>query len=450
MTIASSYCGDWLSLPSRRLLTSLVSPLCGLSQRISFMSRSRMDPLFAVAGSELTGVHLLRNPNFRGDPPSPFSYHIGGVGQTTDEVYIRCLAETVERYSQLVSGAGARFPIRFVSFDDLANGDGHVLPAEGMRYFTDAQLGTPGFPFQGFDPRAPMGWLHADSLLGGYRLWVPAQLLLLGYQVRRESGEPWLWSAVTTGTATHSNASQALHNALLELIQIDCAVGHWYSDAATQRIRNDRRTAALDKLVERSFRPTEHRPAFHRLPIRGFSCHAVACLVRPESSPPAVGVGLGCARDLEEAMYKALLEAVAVVQLARVVMFVDGGGPPTGTTTFWDFNRNVVHYSKPENAAVVLERFERGETVGASELPVFNSTSIRSANRELVAEFAGAGMELVGMDISAPETTALGLRTLRVWSPGTLGLPPPSAPQMAHGRFRSFGGVESQDPHPYP
>lgn len=452
MVLSNSYIGDLLSLTSRRLLNTILSPLCGLSQRISFMSRGRSDPAFAVAGCELTGVHLLRNPHFRGEGPSPFNYHIGGVGQLADEVYIRCLAETVERYSQLVAEASGRFAIRFASFEELVAESGcTILPADRMVYFTDAQFAKPGFPFGRFQSSAPMGWLKVDSLVDKRRLWVPAQLLLVGYEIRRASGEPWLWSAVTTGTATHSSAGRAFHSALLELIQIDCAVGHWYSDSPTWRVGMDDRTGAMDRLLKRKFRKARRQPEFYRLPIHGFSCHAVACLVFSDGAEPFVGIGLGCSRDLEEAMYRALLEAVAVLQLAKIVLLVDEAtSSEKDGSGFWDFNRNIVHYAKAQNAGVIVRKFAGAETVDASDLPTFPALSIDAANRVLVSEFRALGMELVGMDISAPETLALGLRTCRVWSPGTLGLPPPSAPPVAHSRFEVFGGVTSEAPHPYP
>src|SRR5262245_24181171 len=109
------------SLPDMRYSTHLLmhrmlSPLCGLNQRIGFVLRGEDEPEFMIAGAELTGVHVLRGQK----RPRQGFYHIGGSGVILEESLIRSLGETVERYSQFVSEASGRYDVVMASHDEMA------------------------------------------------------------------------------------------------------------------------------------------------------------------------------------------------------------------------------------------------------------------------------------------------------------------------------------------
>src|SRR5438552_4394535 len=213
------------SYETRRLARRLVSPMCGLDQGVGFLMRGRLEPRFVVAGAELTGAYLLAAH------AEPASYHIGGTGMTLDEALIRTLGETVERYSQVVSAVAGGHSTLVASHRELKEAGRPTVPADRLRFFTPREYAEPEFPFQPFDEDAPLTWVRTSSLLDGDAFWAPAQLLIVGYAPRRGAGEPWLLPAVSTGTAAHTDESLAVRNALLELIQIDAAMGHWYSAA---------------------------------------------------------------------------------------------------------------------------------------------------------------------------------------------------------------------------
>lgn len=70
--------------------------------------------------------------------------------------------------------------------------------------------------------------------------------------------------------------------------------------------------------------------------------------------------------------------------------------------------------------------------------------------RLLAGAFNATGKELVVLDLTTADVRALGFRSIRVWSPQTLSLSLPSAPPLAHPRFRAYGGARDGHPHPYP
>jgi thiazole/oxazole-forming peptide maturase SagD family component len=438
--------GAHLSPGTATLLRRMVNPLCGLSQGIGFVTRGRHEPRLVVAGAELTGVHVLLGQ------PEAGSYHIGGAGFFLEEAVIRALGETVERYCQLVSCVGGQ-EIAVATFDELNAQGRRALALDRLAFFSSGQLATPGFPFEPFEPDASYGWVSMHSLLDGSILLVPAQLVLVGYEVRRREGEPWLTTAVTTGTAAHVDHDRACRNALLELIQVDAAIGHWYGRSDSPEIILDARTRALERLIERGFSRERPMPHFHQLPSADLGAHVVACVMEENAGHvPAVGVGLGADLNLEEAMYKALLEAAGVMQLAKIGLVMES---VSGTTdrvdpeVIFDLDSNVAYYARPQNAELVRERFSTGGTVMASALSRDSAASPAEDVQRIVADFAGAGHELLGLDLTTRDSAQLGFVTCRVWSPDLLSLCLPSAPPLLHPRFRAYGGVVDRGPHPY-
>jgi thiazole/oxazole-forming peptide maturase SagD family component len=435
---------------TRTLMRRMVSPLCGLDQRVSFMTRGRFDPPFMTAGAQLTGVHVLQ----KRPEPKFTAYHIGGGGIFLDEPLIRTFGETIERYSQLLSEVAFGHCFVVASYEAIAARGEPVLAPEKLRIFTDAQYEAPQMPFQRFDPNRPMAWTRGQSLTQGSTVWVPSQLLFVGYRPKTEDGEPWLTAAMTTGTASHTAPERAMRNALLELIQVDAAMGHWYTDARAPEIVPDQRASPLVRLLEKHFPHPAVAPKFYWLPSPDLPGLCIACVVRSGSVLPAIAVGLGSDLSLISAMYKALLEAVSVRQLAKINLLYqsptgrDGwGAPEPGPIT--DFDSNVAWYARHENHEVIDAKFNAESRMQASDLPADSREDLQEQNTMLVDAFRRTDKQLVFMDLTTDDVRELGFRTFRLWSPDVLGLSLPSFPTGAHRRFQSYGGVTYERPHPY-
>jgi thiazole/oxazole-forming peptide maturase SagD family component len=428
-----------------RLARRMVHPLCGLDSRVGYVLRGRAEPRFAVAGGELSGVHRLLGKAEAG------AYHIGGVGLSRHEALVRALGESVERYCQLVSVAGGTVPVRFGTVGEIA-ADGPLVDPGLLPLFSAAQYARPGFPFQPATPDARYGWVRLARLPDRVPVAVPAQLALVGYAPHRGHGEPWLAPAVTTGTATHRTRAKASRGALLELIQIDAAMGHWYGPGAAPRITFGDRLAPLRRILDR-YLGGRVTAAFHALP--GMGAHVVACLLRqPDGRLPVAVAGLGCDLRLADAGYRALLEAVGVLQLARVVMAgaALAGQPPElpAEDGIYDLDSNVAHYAAGGGADILAAKFPADAWVGEEELaPDWSGTPEASVDR-LTAGLLAGGARLYERDLSTVDTKALGLVTARIWSPDLLALAMPSAPPLAQPRFADYGGAARERPHPYP
>jgi thiazole/oxazole-forming peptide maturase SagD family component len=434
---------------TRVLARRMLNPVCGLIPRLKFSARSRGEPRIAIAGAELTGVHVL----YGGRPIPAERHHLGGAGILLDEPLIKSLGESAERYCHHSFLAHHRDRLRFASHRAMSSGGRGIPSDQCLSFFSDEQLGRDGFLFEPFDPDTPMSWLPADSLTSDDPYWMPAQLTLVGYLPRRKEGEPWVNAAVTTGTATHSDPGKALLGALEELIQLDCVIGHWYGGQPSVKILLDGRLRALARLIDRHWSPGTPPPEFHLLPSPDLPGFTVACVYRDEHPGNApVVAGLGSDQRLGHAMYKALLEAVAVFRYANwmAAKAAIEDSDVTDKDRFFDLDDNVAYYTDPANAAIIDNRFAVHVEVSARDLPPDAAPDLRTRVKALVAAFARTGKQLGYLDLTTPDIRHLGLTVCRVWSPDTLSLCPPSAPPLLHKRFADYGGATNPEPHPYP
>jgi thiazole/oxazole-forming peptide maturase SagD family component len=433
------------------LMPRMLSPLCGFDQRVSVMLRNRSDPRFITVGAELCGVHVLR------DQPAPpvGVYHIGGSGVFRDEALIKTLAETAERYAQMVSQVSGKHRLLFATYAEIVAEGKRVLSFEKLQYFSSRQLASSAFPFRAAAKDRPFSWAKTRSLFDNSELWIPAQLLLVGYTLRKADGEDLCIPAVTTGTAAHVTATDALRNALLELVQTDCAMGHWYSSHSAPKIDLDRRTRAIGRVLERQFPLRGPEPAFHWLRNADLPAFTIACTLHSSGDAiPTFAVGLGCDMKLVPAMYKALVEAVAVRQLAKITLLdrsvgERSGNGPIDPDNILDLDNNVAYYAMGAQAALLKSKFAKA-SLAASDLPPDWEGDARDAIRILVRGFAETGKELVFLDLTTEDVRQLGLSVIRAWSPDILSLSLPSCPPEVHPRFAAYGGFKNQAPHPYP
>jgi len=432
------------------LLRRVFSPLCGLSTMIGFVLNSGGGARFMIAGGEMTNLRILREATRarRG------SYHIGGSGVFRDEPLIKCLGETVERYSQVVAEVSKGPEILLQSYDRLPTDSAKRLDLAAFNFFNEEQLSRPGFPFASFDQSGMFGWMKIRSVLDNTDTWVPAQLLLVGYALKRHAGEKWISSAMSTGTAAHTNPRLALRSALLELIQIDSVMGHWYGNGKATRIKLDGRTQAIASLVERQFARTSVSPEFYWIQNADLPGFTIVCLIRSHpGSIPAVANGIGIDLHIVDAMYKALLEAVGVFQLAKLSLVnrvTDVPSDRINPDSIYNLDDNVCWYAFPENLAAVERKFRRDHPLPSTELPADAARDPKQDIDYLVASFASTGKQLFQMDLTAIDVQQLGFTSIRVWSPDTLSLCLPSAPQVRHRRFAAYGGFQNETPHPYP
>ena len=449
MLVSAAATASSLSPATSVLLDRMLCPLTGLAQTVGFARRGTVEPRVAVAGGDMTGVHVLANR----PPPREGAYHIGGSGITYEEAVIRTLGETLERYAQFIPAQVERQTTTTATPEDLIAAGERLVAPDSWRFFTSAQLERLGFPFSQRSPQEPIGWVRARSLPDGHSCWAPAQQALVGYI--KPSEESAYMAGVTTGTAAHTRVENAVLNALLELVQIDAAVGHWYGASEAVAIAPDARTRVVDALIAERLRPGGPQARFFWLPSADLPGFPVACVLA-NAHVPRLAIGLGCAMSLTRAIYKAFLEAAAVAQLAKIILFRQmTAGLALGEADpqrIYDLDSNVGYYAAHAEAPAVDRRFPSEHPVPAAELDADVDAAGDAATEVamLIEAIRATGKRLVMLDLTTADIRELGFTVARVWSPDLLSLPLPSAPPLEHPRFLAYGGAANEAPHPYP
>ncbi|KTD60972.1 YcaO-like family protein [Legionella shakespearei] len=456
MNISHLQKGTGIRYQTHRLLNQLIGKLCGIGVDIGFLSPNSADPNIITSGVYLTGVHhLLNRPD-----PGRGGYHVGGIGTGSNETLIKSLAETIERYCQLMawSTASQNYPTRFCSYAELVKKGEQVVSERFFSQFSDNQYDDPEFIFKRFNQDDSIQWIKLSSMLDNEPAWCPAQLLFVGYNCQPQ--ELLVNSAASTGTAAHINYKLALNSAILELIQLDSTMGHWYTDSPCYEIKLDDRTSHLAKFMSKHARKSAFKQKFYLLPNPDMPGFSVACLWYRDhdQGPPYVSIGLGIELSLEQAMFKAYLEGYSIVNLARMLIYkrqymsesVDEQDEFC-TEQMFDLNANITYYSLGKGKDAIARNFLNAEAVQASSLSedlMFNN--IDGQLRYLISAFRENDKQLYYVDLTSSEVQNFGLKVPRVWSPDLLTLCLPSTPPLGNPRFKDYGSRLFPDPHPYP
>ncbi|MBX5449857.1 YcaO-like family protein [Thermogemmatispora sp.] len=431
-------------------LQRMVSPLTGIDKSLAFSLQDAASPRVHILMAQLTAVHRLLGLE------RPFSYHIGGYGVHPEETMMRALGESLERYAHMVYPLDRRTVIEYATVKEMQARHEHVLALEDMRFYVPEQFARPGFPYQPCKDDTLLGWVETIDVFSGEPWWIPAQLLIVGYVPRHALGEPWITAAVTTGSAAHTEPARAMLSALLELIQVDTTMGYWYSDKVAPELIPDERTSALCEILKRDAPRNSVTIRFYYLTNADMQAHVVAAVIwNNRGHVPACGIGISAELNLELAMYKAYLEAAAIPHLA-LMAFVEMTGASKGSgngidpTSIYNLDTNVMYYAYPEHRRLIEKKFTSKQQIRASDLPADHQGGAEEGLRSVLNEFRRTGKRLALLDLSSPEIEDLHFYVFRFYSPDTLGLCLPSAPQLAHRRYQAYGGATHEWPHPYP
>lgn len=131
----------------------------------------------------------------------------------------RALAEAIERYCFLHA------PPRHAAASARSL-DAPALDAETIRslLYRSDEYEQPGFRFTPYDIDTPQPFCAARSIEGDREAWIPASLV-----GRPPHGSIALTDPTSNGYAAHHERAHAIEKALLELIERDAVLLHWYA-----------------------------------------------------------------------------------------------------------------------------------------------------------------------------------------------------------------------------
>ena len=107
-----------------------------------------------------------------------FEPRAGGAGIRLGDAINRAMGELLERYASLAYNGTNRI---VSSQRALLSRGLMVVPFEALSLFSREQLLTPGFAHAEFTEDTPVGWFEGTDLVSGSSIYVPGQLVSLGY-----------------------------------------------------------------------------------------------------------------------------------------------------------------------------------------------------------------------------------------------------------------------------
>jgi thiazole/oxazole-forming peptide maturase SagD family component len=440
---------------SENVLRSICSQHTGITQSLlaSPISYSQGLRIKSVATNMPYYHKVLLNPNL------DMQYHLSGYGMFYEEALIRLVGEAIERYSLMISHYTLGDRLQYATYSEISK-TGDAIPLDYLRLFSAAdyaKLNRGDYKsMKRLEPDDVIGWVKCSSLFDPDRdVWAPAQMLFVGYRFNAERKEVAFSPAFSTGTAAHMSVDKALQNALLEAIEIDALMVHWYTGRkAPAIIINDLTVQTLFPELFAMNSQYELLAIDLRMSERAAS-HAVAVvLINKARERPLIVLGAQSGLEPKQTLYRALMEAVGVA-------FLGIYGPlylpkqyleSHSEEVYTDLDRNVSFFAEPSQADAKIAAVRQlvSGTKLLSSMPNYQKTGTKGDTARLIEQLSELSQYAVFLDITPPETHRMGWHVMRVFVPELVTMCVPGVPYSEHRRMKEFGGVRNEYPHPLP
>jgi ribosomal protein S12 methylthiotransferase accessory factor len=379
----------------------------------------------------------------------PFQPRAGGAGIRHEDAVNRAMGELLERYASLAYQGTGRI---VASCKTLRAGGHNVVPFEFLRLFSREQLLTQGFPYTEFTEDTPIAWFEGTDLTKGSPIYVPGQLISLGYSPGPDEVATCFYSS-SSGCALSTSVGGALLAGLLECIERDAVMLRWYARLAPPMLDLDP-ADLLGRPAPLQSRGLQIR--FHDLTLDGeVPVVGVTCIERT-GRPCFFILSAAAALDTLGAARKALIEAG---QGRPFVKFLANVGEPLREgDVFNDFDSNIRFFAEPSNAGFV-EWFSENTQLSTRYVPSAQDISDPAGLFDLLLDRC-MGLTPIAFDMTTPELRGHGFFAVKVFVPELVPLCVPSSPFLGHPRLARFideGGrdrttsiIPAWVPHPFP
>ena len=405
-----------------------------------------------------------RMPNYHkityNDPEKHVEYHLSGYGMHNEEALIKLIGESVERYAPVSTEKILRERVVYDSYKNMKK-LGKVMPLEYLNIFSKEQQKVVAELMPIYSPEHAteediLGWIKCASLIHpGEDIWVPMQMLSIGFVKNQEVGEKFFTPAFSTGTASHRSVKKALLNALVEYVQIDAFVISWYTMQKAKRVIVD------DPDVLRCFEecglgknsPYEVMPLLVTLPDMDLPVYLVV-LKRKDKRLPYLIVGTQGDLNAKNGVLRGTMEASAIIFMHMFNALFDPEKIEFSNTksAFADLDTNVLYYGVPDKAEELDALLDRltGDTIKLSEIESRWEHDVDAQIAHFIKELSKLSEYAVYVDITPPEVIDKGWSVVRTFLPELCAMCLPGFPFKNHPRMKKYGGVKNEYPHPLP
>ncbi|MBO4471195.1 MAG: YcaO-like family protein [Clostridia bacterium] len=439
--------------PSDTVLKNKFLNLCGqhygiMESQILTSSQGKYTPRISVCTANMPAYHkaIIHEK-------AEINHHLSGYGVYFEEAMVRLLGEGIERYALLLANGYYQDKQIKASYNDIHK-YGEAMPWEYMMMYSDEDYRklaqhTNVRPITKDDP---ISWIRCPSVFDPNReIYIPAQLMFTGFN--NLADEKLFSPGFSKGAAAHTTLKNALKSALMESVEADAFSTGWYAKTYARRLIVDDEN--MLNLINQSIGDIDCEvfPFEYSLPdMPGYSV-GVALLSNHGKRPAVV---VGCQTDLNagKALYKALLEALAIYYLATngPLLIPDLYLKKVENNSFNNLDTNVALWANPENYEKKKDFFYSWcqDKVLLSSLESQECESVDDEISGILTKLRKKSSYGVYLDITPPEVQDKGWKVLRTFFPELVQMCLPSFPYSNHPRIREFGGVKNDLPHPVP
>lgn len=454
-------------LSQRAYLDHKMSRIAGLQSGLIFNFRVYNKGTDDLAGLKIVTGGMPEYTKLLISPEHEMSYHISGYGNLFEEADIRFLGESVERYAGIVSHKLQAPRIRYCSRAELLAAGEKVMPLSLTATLTEEQLQkmskfNPLYRVARYTDEEQLHFVQAMSIHDfNQSVWVPASTFFIGF-----TEDQLQMPSFTTGTACHEDIYRAFSNALIEYIQIDAFMLHWYTDLPQQQIPFETLPQHLREAIQRSMGDNAERyeilyvnyadQALVNIPIVG-----VFILARDESAYPRIAFGVQGGLDVEHTIYRGTQEALAVLEMSTYVPvnnpeIIELAQNPDNN--FFDLDSNVAFYALPDREEEkrsyifrhITESISYDDYVASFDLPQGAKGQAKYVQglRYLLENVRKVSEYGCFLDITPPNVADPTMHVMRVYLPELMPMAFPCFPYALHPRYEGLS-VETY-PHALP
>jgi ribosomal protein S12 methylthiotransferase accessory factor len=385
------------------------------------------------------------------DHPHAFDPRAGGASTELTGAINCAMGELLERYASFACDGADRIVL---SYAELEKSGRRAVPFEQLHSFSPTQYRSEGFPFAELTAQTQVGWLEGTNLLDGLPTYVPGQLVALGY--RPSAAEiATCFYPTSSGCALATSREEALLKGILETIERDAVMTHWYARIPPPLLDFD-----PANLLARFLGPHKQglEVKFHDLTLSGDIPVAGVTCIETTGRRCRFILSAACALDVASAAHKAFVEAGQGRPFIKSL--ADASDAPAAGAAFGDFNANLRFYAEPSNSPYA-DWLLQNASVSTRKFPNRTVTGAPLESLQYVlGRCADMAITPIGFDMTTPELADAGLFVCKVTIPELVPLGVPSAPFLGHPRLAHFIAINKTNgvaahvpdwiPHPFP
>jgi len=413
-----------------------------MESQILTSAKGRYTPNISVCTANMPNYHKIIVHE-----KAEMNHHLSGYGIYFEESMIRLLGEGIERYALLLASEVYKNKEVKASYN-VVRKMGEVMPWEYINMYSKEDYDRLG-------SFTNMRSIDKDTKLifdKNREIYIPAQLLFIGFRNEKEN-EALFAPGFSKGAAAHVTLENALEAAVMEAVEADAFTINWYTSRKTRRIIIDDEN--LIEIIEEAVKDIDCEVLPLEFSLEGAPGHTVGvALINKKDNRPTVVLGCQSSLDAKKAIYKALLEALAIYYLAvnGPLLLPEQYLLSVKDNNYNNLDSNVAYWASEVDGEKKKAYFYNlcREEVLLSSLENFEKEDKKKEIGDILGKLNKISNYGVFLYITPPEVMNKGWKVVRTFFPELVQMSLPSFPYSNHPRLKKYGGVLNELPHPVP